>query len=76
VKNYNKLFAVLAATLLSRWLLREFGLDAAALGVAADLQNLATWGIDAVVAAFSGFWVWLVPNGRNVWRWLLRRPAA
>lgn len=70
MSDYNKLFAAILSTLLARWLLQFFGVDATALGVASDLQEFAGWGINAAAAAFAGFWVWLVPNGRNLWRWL------
>lgn len=59
---YNKLFAAIGSTLVSRWLLDYLNVDAAALGVQADLQMAVSLGIDAGVAAFNGFWVWLLPN--------------
>lgn len=59
---YNKLAAAILSTLASRWLLAYLNIDAAALGVQADLQTAVSLGIDAGVAAFNGFWVWLLPN--------------
>lgn len=59
---YNKLFAAILSTLISRWLLEYLNIDAASLGVATDLQMVASLAIDAAVAGFNGFWVWLLPN--------------
>ena len=60
--RFNKLFAAIGATLASRWLLQWAGIDAVAIGVEADLRDFVSYGIDAGVAAFNGFWVWLLPN--------------
>lgn len=65
---YNKLFAAILSTLLSRWMLAYLGLDAETLGVAPELQAVVTLTIDGVVAAFNGFWVWLLPNGWPFWK--------
>lgn len=59
---YNKLFAAIIATLVSRWLLRYCGVSVQELGVSADLQDLVSLLIDSSVAVFNGFWVWLLPN--------------
>lgn len=59
---YNKLFAAIITTLLTRWMLRYFGLDVEAMGVGPDLQMLVSLGIDTGVAAVNGFFVWLLPN--------------
>lgn len=59
---YNKLFAAILSTLLTRWILKWTGLDVAKLGVASDLQMLVTLGIDAATAGVVGFFVWLLPN--------------
>lgn len=52
---YNKLFAAIITTLLTRWMLRYFGLDVEAMGVGPDLQMLVPLGIDTGVAAVNGF---------------------
>jgi hypothetical protein len=70
MSNYNKLFAAILSTLVSRWLLDYLNVDAAALGVQADLQMAVSLAIDAAVAGFNGFWVWLLPNG-----WFWKRPV-
>lgn len=62
IANYNKLFAAIISTLLSRWLFAYFGLDIEAMGVAPDLQALVSLGIDAAFAGVNGFFVWLLPN--------------
>lgn len=62
MSTYNKLFAAILSTFISRWMLQYFGVDAEALGVGPDLQLLVALGIDSAVAAFNGFWVWLLPN--------------
>lgn len=62
MSKYNKLFAAVGATLASRWLLQYLGIDAVAIGVEADLKDIVSFGIDAAVAGFNGFWVWLLPN--------------
>ena len=59
---YNKLFAAIVSTLISRWMLQYLGIDAESLGVAPDLQMLVALLIDGGVAGFNGFWVWLLPN--------------
>jgi len=59
---YNKLFAAIFSTLLSRWLFSYFGLDVEAMGVAPDLQSLVQLSIDAGFAGVNGFFVWLLPN--------------
>ena len=60
--TYNKLFAAILSSLVSRWLLQYAGIDAQSLGVAPELQMLVSLGIDSAVAGFNGFWVWLLPN--------------
>lgn len=62
MSKFNKLFAAIGATLASRWLLQYFGIDTVAIGVGTDLQDFVSYGIDAGVAGFNGFWVWLLPN--------------
>lgn len=59
---YNKLFAAIISTLLSRWLFSYFGLDLVEMGVAPDLQSLVSLGVDAAFAGVNGFFVWLLPN--------------
>lgn len=59
---YNKLFAAILSTLLSRWLFSYFGLDLEAMGVAPDFHTLVSLGIDAAFAGVNGFFVWLLPN--------------
>lgn len=59
---YNKLFAAIISTLISRWMLAYLGFDADAIGAGEDLRLAVTLSIDAGIAAFNGFWVWLLPN--------------
>lgn len=59
---YNKLFAAIFSTLLTRWLLDAYQIDAVSLGISTDLQALVSLAIDSGAAAFNGFWVWLLPN--------------
>lgn len=59
---YNKLIAALVSVFLMRLLLQWTGLDAAALGVGDQFRDLVSLGVDAVAAAVTGFFVWLVPN--------------
>lgn len=62
---YTKLFAAIGATLISRWLIATLGIDVQSLGVAVGLQDFVGFVIDAGVAAFTGFWVWLLPNKKK-----------
>lgn len=59
---YNKLFAAIVSVLVTRWVLRYFGVDINEFGVGEDLRLAVTVGIDAAAAAVSGFFVWLIPN--------------
>jgi hypothetical protein len=63
---YNKLFAAILSTLLTRWLLQYLGLDVQAMGVGPEFQMLISLGIDAAVAGVNGFFVWLLPNKKPV----------
>ncbi|CAM5389076.1 hypothetical protein ATER59S_01871 [Aquamicrobium terrae] len=71
---YNKLFAAVISTLISRWLLQHLGLDVADLGFAPEIQSAVSLTVDAGVAAFNGFWVWLLPNS-SILAWLKRSDA-
>lgn len=61
---YNKLFAAIGSTLITRWTMQYFGLDLAAIGVSEDLRQTVSLAIDATAAGVTGFFVWLVPNIR------------
>jgi hypothetical protein len=74
--SYSKLLAAVVTVLLMRWVLRWTGLDVAELGVQEDFQAVVYLAVDAVAAAVSGFFVWLVPNVRMKLRDLWRRAKA
>lgn len=59
---YNKALAAVISVVIVRLILQWSGFDLVALGVADQFRDLVSYGIDAVAAAITGFFVWLVPN--------------
>lgn len=75
--EYNKLIAAFVSVIAMRLLLRWTGIDVNALGVGTEFQAAVALGVDAAVAAVTGFLVWWVPNVRarlrDKWGELLAR---
>lgn len=56
--NYSKPIAAIVSILLTRWLIKWAGLD----GVESEVSTIVALLVDAMAAAVTGFFVWLVPN--------------
>lgn len=59
---YTKAFAAILSTLIMRWIARYLGFDPASMGMEGEIVMLVNLAIDGAFAAFSGFWVYLLPN--------------
>lgn len=62
--EYNKLIVAFASIIATRLILRWTGIDVNTLGIDTEFRELIALGVDATVAAVTGFLVWWVPNVR------------
>lgn len=63
---YNKAFAGILSVLVARAIMHWFGIDLQVAGLSQDVQTLALMAVVAAEAAWTGFWVWLIPNVKRI----------